>query len=258
MKRMPLVALFCALAAAAFAADVLQQLHVDSKAAAREVVQSMTSGQVNYWMVRGPFKAAAPAARAALVEQTLLWTKAYVASPQFAKDYAASREEMKPRPPERKQTVDEELEAARKKRQADWEKTKKDVAQMPAQYRAAAEQALKAAEAGQKQVDTPEFRNMERQGIVQQRKQQDDDYTKGLAKWEKEYPADSKVLLKSRLQQFLRETADVDYAAKLNGGRFVDPRYEAKSSEWKLAFRAGKEPTGKARAFAQSWLTELK
>ncbi|HYM59832.1 MAG TPA: hypothetical protein VEZ11_02945, partial [Thermoanaerobaculia bacterium] len=253
-----LVALFCAVAAAAFAADVLQQLHVDSKAAAREVLQSMTSGQVNYWMVRQPFKAAAPAARTALVEQTLLWTKAYVGSPQFAKDYGVYREEMKPRQPERKQTVDQEIEADRKKQQAEWEKTKKDIAQMPAQYRAAAEQGLKAAEAAQQKMDTPEFRNMQRQGIVQQRKQQDDDYAKRMAKWEKEYPADSKVLLKSRLQQFLHETADVDFAAKLNGGRFVDPRYEAKSSEWKLAFRAGKEPTGKARAFAQSWLAELK
>ncbi len=258
MKRMLLVALFCAVAAAAFAADVLQQLHVDKNAAAREVVQSMTSGQVNYWMVREPFKVAAPAARAALVEQTLLWTKAYIGSPQFAKDYATYREQMKPRPPERKQTVDEELQSARKKQQADWEKTKKEIAQMPAQYRAAAEQGLKAAEAAQKQMDTPEFRNMERQGIVAQRKQQDDDYAKRMAKWEKEYPADSRLLLKSRLQQFLRETADVDYAAKLNGGRFVNPAYENKSSEWKLAFRAGKEPTGKARAFAQSWLAELK
>lgn len=40
--------------------------------------------------------------------------------------------------------------------------------------------------------------------------------------------------------------------------RFVKPEYERKSSEWKLAYRAGKASTEKARAFAAAWLAELK
>lgn len=258
MKRVSVVVFLCALAGAAIAADVLQQLKIDKNEATREIVRSITSGQVNYYLVRNAFKPATPAVRASLVEQTLVWTKAYVNSPQFAKDYAAYREEMKPQPLERKLTVDQELEAARNKRIADLEKTKKDIQQLPAQYRKAAEDGIKAAEAAQKQYDTPEFRKMERDGIVADRKQQDDDHAKRMTKWEQSYPADPKLLVKSRLQQFLHETADVNYAAKLNGGRFADPAYEKKSGEWKLAYRAGKEPTDKARAFAQSWLAELK
>ncbi|RYE20883.1 MAG: choice-of-anchor D domain-containing protein, partial [Sphingobacteriales bacterium] len=40
--------------------------------------------------------------------------------------------------------------------------------------------------------------------------------------------------------------------------RFVNPVYEGKRTEWKQGFRAGKEVTESARAFAQKWLSELK
>jgi hypothetical protein len=38
---------------------------------------------------------------------------------------------------------------------------------------------------------------------------------------------------------------------------FADEKLEAKPAEWKLCFRAGKEATGAARAFAEGWLAEL-
>ena len=38
---------------------------------------------------------------------------------------------------------------------------------------------------------------------------------------------------------------------------FVDPRYEEKPSEWKVCYRAGKEPVETARAMAQEWLQEM-
>ncbi len=76
-----------------------------------------------------------------------------------------------------------------------------------------------------------------------------------------EYPEDPKALLKKRLQTILDITTDVDYAAELkvaNGIKyFVNPVYEKKQSEWKLAFRAGKVATDAVRAAAQQWLKEL-
>jgi hypothetical protein len=39
--------------------------------------------------------------------------------------------------------------------------------------------------------------------------------------------------------------------------RFANEDYEGKPAEWKICFRAGKEATEAARAFARSWLTEL-
>jgi len=87
------------------------------------------------------------------------------------------------------------------------------------------------------------------------------EFRKNMEKWEKEYPADQMVLVKYRLAQFLTITADVDFNAELkeqNGKkRFVNPVYEKKRAEWKQAFRAGKDATETARAFAQQWLKEL-
>ena len=87
-------------------------------------------------------------------------------------------------------------------------------------------------------------------------------YKESLAKWEKEMPANCQAMIKIRLQQFLEETANVDFTAELklqNGKRrFVNPDYEGKNSEWKQAFRAGKEATESARNFAEQWIKEIK
>jgi hypothetical protein len=121
-----------------------------------------------------------------------------------------------------------------------------------------AEDGYKAAAEAMKQMDTPEFRKMERMGIEHERKQEDDRHAERMAQWQKEFPADPRQLVKARLEQFLRDTAGVDYAATLNGRKFANAAYERKPDEWKLAYRAGKEPTEKARAFAQAWLAEMK
>jgi hypothetical protein len=76
-----------------------------------------------------------------------------------------------------------------------------------------------------------------------------------------EYPEDPKALLKKRLQAILDTTKDVDYAAELKEAHgikyFVNPDYEKKPAEWKLAFRAGKAATDAIRAAAQQWLKEI-
>ena len=72
---------------------------------------------------------------------------------------------------------------------------------------------------------------------------------------------DPGVTLKRRLQAFLDATAEVDFDAKTTGQggsrRFVDEQYEAKPPEWKMCFRAGREASDAARAFAKDWLAEL-
>jgi hypothetical protein len=39
--------------------------------------------------------------------------------------------------------------------------------------------------------------------------------------------------------------------------RFADPRFESKPDQWKLCYRAGREPVEAARAFAAEWLRLL-
>ncbi len=39
--------------------------------------------------------------------------------------------------------------------------------------------------------------------------------------------------------------------------KFVNPAYEKKPAEWKMAYRAGKPAVDAARTFAKAWLAEL-
>jgi len=243
--------------------DVLQQLSVSKGDASKEVISSLANGNVNVYRVRNAFKAATPAARAAMTEQVLVWTKAYVSSPQFAKDYAAYRNDAKPQPDDQEGqlSVDQELEQRRAQRKADLEQAKKNIAEMPVEYRAAAEEGYKAAAEAMKQFDTPEFRKMEREGVIAERQGDAEDYQQRLAQWEEAYPADPRELVKARLTDFLEATADVDYDAQLvnrhSKMRFANAAYEQKPANWKLAYRAGRDATEKARAFAKGWLGEL-
>jgi hypothetical protein len=86
-------------------------------------------------------------------------------------------------------------------------------------------------------------------------------YNEQLAEWKQNFPATGKDALKKRLRDFLRDSANVDYNAKLvrrgNKMVFANEAYEEQSEEWKVCYRAGKEPVAKARAIAQAWLKEL-
>ena len=87
-------------------------------------------------------------------------------------------------------------------------------------------------------------------------------YNDAMKNFEAKYPSDPMPQIKQRLQEILNITADVDYTAQLKDGDkglkyFVNPAYEAKPDEWKLAFRAGKPATDAIRAAAQQWLSEL-
>jgi len=70
---------------------------------------------------------------------------------------------------------------------------------------------------------------------------------------------DPNVTIRRRLQQFLDDTANIDYDAKTSGSShtFVDASNEAKPPLWKMGYRAGRDATEAARAFAKEWMEEL-
>ena len=86
-------------------------------------------------------------------------------------------------------------------------------------------------------------------------------YQTRLKEYEARYPADPRPFIARRVRQFLDESATVEFGAKLvTSGRvmrFADPRYEDKSSDWKLCYRAGKPAVDAARTIATAWLAEL-
>jgi hypothetical protein len=92
-----------------------------------------------------------------------------------------------------------------------------------------------------------------------------DPYKKDLAAYQEKLaksPEKASAAVKLALKQFLANTADVNFDAKLvDAGphqAFADANLEAKPDVWKRAFRAGKEATAAARQAAQSWVAELK
>ena len=107
----------------------------------------------------------------------------------------------------------------------------------------------------------PQQNDVLAQGLKAQHEAEVEDYDTHLTEWETTYPADANTLIAMRLREFLDQTKDIDYNARLvdkNGKkRFADANLEQKSSEWKLCFRAGKAATDTARAFAADWLKEL-
>jgi hypothetical protein len=75
------------------------------------------------------------------------------------------------------------------------------------------------------------------------------------------FPADPRALVAMRLRQFLGATGNIDFSARLveqgKVQKFADPALEAKSTGWKMCFRAGKPATEAAREFARKWLADL-
>lgn len=245
------------------AGEVLQNVNVSKQDASRELIWSLSAGQVSYEPVRRAFKAAAAPVKVAMVEQAFAWTKAYVSSPEFAKAYAAARNEAKPQTPESAGSVDAELKRRRAERQEQLAESKRALAEIPAEYRKEAAAAMKESEAAIKRMDSdPEMVRMEREQIQAELGDQQENYKQELERWNEEYPANPRALVAKRLREFLAESEGVAYDAKLvrrgNKMVFANEAYESKSDEWKKCFRAGKEPVEKARALAKAWLGELK
>jgi hypothetical protein len=87
-----------------------------------------------------------------------------------------------------------------------------------------------------------------------------EDPTPNKTKWEKNYPEDPAVLVKAKLEQYLRLVATVDFNAKLSDPdkykikKFVNSDYESRSPQWKACYRAGKEVNAAVTTFVKTWL----
>lgn len=87
---------------------------------------------------------------------------------------------------------------------------------------------------------------------------EESDPTPNNTKWLKAYPENPSIIVKARLEEYLKLVATVDFNAKLTDTgydkKFINPAYEAKSTKWKAIYRAGKEVNDVTTAFAKEWL----
>lgn len=228
----------------------------------QRMVNSLANGYIPAYPDKKSFKAAVPSVQAAFVKDTLSWVKTYTESQAFKADYAKQRESAKPSAPKSKGSVDEQYAKYLAEQRQGIETMKKSVAQMPPDMQKQMQATIKEMEANaERTAKDQQMAAMMKQGIQQTAVSDQKDYQDRLGAWEKKYPADPRVLIAARLHQFLELSQSVDFGAKLvpRDGRmkFADPQYEAKSSEWKLCYRAGREPVQAARVFAQEWLSSI-
>ncbi|HEX7150178.1 MAG TPA: hypothetical protein VF618_01730 [Thermoanaerobaculia bacterium] len=238
------------------APDVLSDIGVSPERARQNLVAWLSHDAVSVPEVRTKLKAATPAVRAQLVDAGLRWAKAYTATPEFAKAYAAAREKTKPAKPD---TINLDAQA------------KEELAELK-DYLRTLDQDLKDADAADKAsirevIQETKDRIAELQGSEYREEVKSATasgtaaYAEELRKWNERYPADPKAVIRQRLAAFMKVSADVDFDAKLVASgrkmRFANAAYESKPPDWKLCYRAGKEATTAARTVAAAWLKEL-
>jgi len=253
--------LVCVMAAALAAQDHLATLGISEGRAKEAVFDSFMSDAVSLAGKPAAFVAMPPAARVAIVNFTLNLARTFMESEEFKRRYADHREANGPDPLPDAQTADTVLAKQRAGFEDQVAEMRKMFDQITPEQRATLEEGWKdmrdqltAMEKGDRRQELDGMLKEQRAGQVRQRDQ-------ALKEFEKTFPADSRTLVSMRLRRFLDATKDVAYDAQLVDKNtrkvFADESLEAKSAEWKMAFRAGKPATDAARAFAQRWLTDL-
>jgi hypothetical protein len=249
------------MAAGAAAQDHLATLGISEGRAKEAVFDSFMSDAVSIAGKPAAFIALAPAARVALVSFALNLARTFAESDEFKRRYADHREANGPEPLPAEMTV----ESVFAKQRAGFEN---QVAEMRKLFDQITPEQRATLEAGwtdmRRQLDAMEKgdRRKEIEGILQeQRLEQVRGRDAALKEFEKVYPADPRALIAARLNHYLEVTRDIDFSAQLADKDrkkvFADAALEAKPSEWKMSFRAGKPATDAARAFAQKWLADL-
>ncbi|MBO9562628.1 MAG: hypothetical protein J7621_07635 [Niastella sp.] len=243
-------------------ADFWEQIGTNKQSGTWSIKESFLNARFYY---RGKnFRNILTGDRAAVAKDLLTYTKEYVNTEEFAKEYETHRQRNKPAEPEKGKTP----EAVRQKFIDDTKKgiesTEKFIKSTnDAEMKKAMNESLTVLKSTLKDYEDPnsEVIKLMIEGEKQQYEYKLKSYQNDLKAWEETYPASIKEMIKTRLQQVLSATSNVDYNAQLVARdglkRFAKPDYERKSAEWKMAFRAGKETTEAVRAFAKQWLQEL-
>ena len=243
--------------------DMWKMLGITKQSGDDKIKTSFISGYLYYYGVKN-IKNIAVNDRAAVAKDLLTYTKQYIGSPTFAREYADMRKNSRPVEPILKspRTVEEIQKEEIAKTEKSIKDTEKNMKDMP-QYAKSMEPVLQILKDNLKKFQDP--KNSYFSSIAMGEKNDQDralnSYKESVKRWDLAYPENVNQFVITRLQTMLEVTKDIDYNAELvekfGKKRFVNPAYESKRAEWKQGFRAGKDVTEAARAFAQQWLREL-
>ncbi|WP_336516712.1 hypothetical protein [Pollutibacter soli] len=240
--------------------DFLAQLGINKSAADEKITNSVLGGSLDAYGLRN-VKNIVKTSRTAVTNDLLNYTKKYLSSDAFLKQYAEMKLNDKPEM-QKVQTAEEMRKSMVDAYKKSIEATEVSLKTADANMKPMFEKLLEDAKKALKDAEDPNNKQIANyaknyEGMM---KSMETGYQYQLAEWEKRYPADAKVYIKRRLEEFMNETKDIDFSAELkekDGMKvFVNPAYERKSDRWKMAYRAGKEVVEPARKFVAAWLAE--
>lgn len=242
---------------------VTTQLGITEGRAKEAVFDSFIAGALSLAGKAEVFTAASPQARVAMVNGAAGLARAFVESDEFKRRYADHREANGPDPLPEEQTAEQVLAKQRAGFEQQVEGLRKqfvDDAITPEQ-KATLEEGFEAMRARFTEMEKGPQRAELETMLKGQRAQQVAGHAAATKEFDAMFPADPRALVAMRLRKFLDESGAIDFTAKLveqdKVRKFADPALEAKSSEWKMCFRAGKPATDAAREFARKWLADL-
>jgi hypothetical protein len=244
-------------------ADLWQQLGITKNDGTTQIRESFVFGYLQFYGARNIKKIAA-GDRVAVAKDLLAFTKQYIQSEAFKKEYASLRSASKPIAPEPAKTEEQIKKERIQEMKDDIAKTEKAIKTVDPSMKKIFEDNLKMQQKYLKDFEDPNNKMLKmmvksEQGNYEYKINR---FKKDMERWEESTPENPMVLVKKRLQEVLEITKDVDFDAELTekyGKKvFVNQAYERKHSNWKYAFRAGKEITGTVRAFAEKWISEIK
>jgi hypothetical protein len=241
--------------------DFLKQLGIGKTEADKKITDGLMYGYINAYGIKN-LKKIVVGDRAGVVNDVLVYCKKHTASTAFISQYNALRNQNKPKM--------KTLQTPEENRKQDIANAEEGVANMEKVIKTATPEMKKVFEpvlAEQlKQLKAAKDSKNKSQASYEKNypvllKQFQDSYNLELKEWEQKYPANQMLYLKKQLLFFMEETKDIDFSAAVtekNGKKiFVNPTYERKSKNWKMAFRVGKEGVEAARVFVQKWITEI-
>jgi len=255
--------LFSFVVANRLAGDIWQRLGITRQEGVDKISRSFIDGYLQYYGVSG-VKNLALNDRVAVSKDLMSFAKQYLASPTFKAEYDKRRASAKPvqpvdNTPTKEQVRQKEINSMKEAIQ-NMEKVAKT---LPADQQKDFKATVEMYQGKVKEYQDPNNKMIEMiwQGKVDDSKREMDHYKDAAKKWDTDYPADSKLFVKARLQHYLDVAKTVDFSAALvdKGGkkRFVNPTYQGKNNEWKMIFRAGKDVYDETKPFVEQWLKEL-
>ena len=245
------------------AEGIWKQLGITQQDGNDKIKTSFIDGYLHLEGVRNA-KNIAMGNRAAATTELLSYTKQFLSSPAFKSAYDKLRKEARPSEPtdntQTKEQIRQDKIADTKKLiantekvistgNADMKKTMQPILEMHKQHLAAYEA-----------PNSPEIESLH-QAQIDLHNRDVANYQKYTKEWEKRYPEDNRIFVKTRILQYLSLAATVDFAAtthEKNGKQVFDKQdYQYKSNDWKMIYRAGREVYEVIKPFAEKWLQEL-